>query len=109
MNCPMRFLLVSFLLFAVADGRARAANTDKPALRWKAGAAAVDITPEGSVWMAGYAARKKPSEGVSQKLFAKALALDDGSGGRLVIVTLDLIGVPRIVRETVERRAREQH
>ena len=104
----MRRLLASLLLVA-ASVRIFAATPDKPALRWKAGAAAVDITPEGSVWMAGYAARKKPSEGVSQKLYAKALALDDGNGGRLVIVTLDLIGVPRIVRETVERKAREQH
>jgi hypothetical protein len=104
----MRFLIVSLLL-AASSGWALAATAEKPALRWKAGAAAVDITPEGPVWMAGYGARKKPSEGVSQKLFAKALALDDGSGNRLVIVTLDLIGVPRILRETTERRVREQH
>lgn len=73
---------------------------------WKAGAAAVDITPEGPVWMAGYAARKKPSEGVAQRLHAKALAFEDNLGARLVIVTLDLIGVPRAVRESVERQAR---
>ena len=79
-----------------------------PAPQWKAGAATVDITPEGSVWMAGYAARKKPSEGVSQKLFAKALALEDTGGSRLVIVTMDLIGVPRAVREAVEREARQR-
>ena len=105
----MRFLVVTILLLAAANGRVRAANTEKPTLRWKAGAGVVDITPEGPVWMAGYGARKKPSEGVSQKLYAKALALDDGNGGRLVIVTLDLIGVPRAVREAVERKAREQH
>src|SRR5687768_11880211 len=99
----MRCLLVSVLLLGLAF-RVSAAIGDKPPLRWKAGAAAVDITPEGPMWMAGYAARKKPSEGVSQKLYAKALALEDDRGGRLAIVTLDLIGVPRTVRETVERR-----
>src|SRR3954462_2149966 len=77
--------------------------------RWKAGAAAVDITPEGPGWMAGYASRKKPSEGVSQKLYAKALALEDYAGSRLVMVTMDLIGVPRAVREGVERQAKEKY
>lgn len=86
---------------------AHAAETRDP-LAWKAGAAAIDITPEGPVWMAGYAARKKPSEGVSQKLFAKALALEDAWGARFVAVTLDLIGVPRAIREAVERDARQK-
>ena len=43
---------------------------------WHAGAASVVITPKESLWMAGYAARNKPSEGKAQDLFAKALALE---------------------------------
>jgi hypothetical protein len=42
---------------------------------------------------------------VESKLFAKALALDDGAGGRVVIVTLDLIRVPKALRDFVEREA----
>ena len=42
---------------------------------WKAGVATVVITPERSMWMAGYAARNKPSEGKIHDLHAKALAL----------------------------------
>lgn len=76
---------------------------------WKAGAAVVDITPEGPVWMAGYGRRDKPSEGVAQKVYAKALALADQGEGRMVIVTLDLIGVPRELREAVVRRSAERH
>jgi neutral ceramidase len=79
------------------------------AASWKAGAAAIDITPDGPVWMAGYASRNKPSEGVAQRLYAKALAIDDNANGRIVIVTLDLIGVPRQLRDGVERRARQQY
>jgi neutral ceramidase len=105
----MRYLLVSLVILLGVSGRVQAATIEKPVMKWKAGAAAVDITPDGPVWMAGYGARKKPSEGVSQKLYAKALALDDGSGGRLAIVTLDLIGVPRTVREAVEAKMRERH
>ncbi|MFO0903455.1 MAG: neutral/alkaline non-lysosomal ceramidase N-terminal domain-containing protein [Pirellulales bacterium] len=66
---------------------------------WKVGVGRVKITPEKSMWMAGYASRKKPSEGVAQDLFAKAIAIEDASGKRLVIVTQDLIGVPRALRE----------
>lgn len=50
------------------------------------------ITPDVPLWMAGYAARTHPSEGTAQDLHAKALALDDGQGTRLVLVTLDLLG-----------------
>jgi hypothetical protein len=41
---------------------------------WKAGTAVVKVTPQKLLWMAGYAARKKPAEGKVQELFAKALA-----------------------------------
>ncbi len=54
--------------------------------------------------MAGYASRNKPSEGKSQDLFAKALALEDAAGSRVVIVTLDLISVPRALRDSVEKQ-----
>jgi neutral ceramidase len=79
------------------------------AASWKAGAAAIDITPDGPVWMAGYGSRNKPSEGVAQRIHAKALAIEDNGNGRMVIVTMDLIGVPREVRDGVERRVRKQY
>jgi hypothetical protein len=62
---------------------------------WKAGAATVNITPAEPMYMAGYASRTHPSENTAQDLYAKALALDDGGGHQLLIITLDLIGVPR--------------
>jgi hypothetical protein len=58
--------------------------------------------------MAGYAARKKPAEGKVQELFAKALALQDEQGNKLVIVTLDLIGVPQLLRHAVAERAEKE-
>src|SRR5262245_15925407 len=44
---------------------------------WKAGTARAAITPKTSMWMSGYAARTKPSQGVVHDLWAKALALED--------------------------------
>jgi hypothetical protein len=68
----------------------------------------VKVTPRKMLWMAGYAARKKPAEGKVQELFAKALALQDEQGGKLVFVTLDLIGVPQAMRRAVADRAEKQ-
>ena len=48
---------------------------------WKAGVARVAITPSESMWMAGFAARRVPSSGVETELFAKALVVEDSSGG----------------------------
>jgi hypothetical protein len=76
---------------------------------WKAGVATTDITPEKPLWMAGYASRTKPAEGTAQNLFAKALALEDAAGTRVVIVTLDLISVPRFLRDHLETAAREKY
>jgi hypothetical protein len=45
--------------------------------------------------MAGYASRTRPAEGKTHDLYAKALALEDSQGTRLVLVTTDLIGLPR--------------
>jgi len=78
-------------------------------LAWKAGVASIVITPKTNMWMAGYAARKKPSDGIAQDLFAKALALEDSTGTRLVIVTTDLIGIQQSVRESVEKQVGERH
>ena len=53
--------------------------------------------------MAGYGARTHPSEGVRQPLFVKALALEDQTGAKSVIVTSDLLGFPRVVAEPIAR------
>jgi hypothetical protein len=75
---------------------------------WKAGMAREVITPGESVWMAGYAARDKPSQGKVHDLYAKALALEDSSGNRLVIVTLDLIAVSRELAAAVSEKCRKE-
>jgi hypothetical protein len=76
---------------------------------WRAGAARVVITPREPVWLAGYAARSGPSEGVLTDLHARALALTDAAGKRLVIVTLEIIEIPRPLHERILAMARERH
>ncbi|MBM3736045.1 MAG: hypothetical protein FJW39_09690 [Acidobacteria bacterium] len=76
---------------------------------WKTGAAAVNITPKESIWMAGYAARTKPSEGVLQDIWAKALAIEDESGARSVVVTLDLVGIRKRMADDLAETVKSRH
>jgi hypothetical protein len=84
----LRFLCLIVLLLAAISIRAEVPS-------WKAGAAKVKITPEKPMWMSGYASRDKPAEGTRQDLWAKAIVLEDTSGMRVCLVTLDLVGIPR--------------
>jgi hypothetical protein len=60
------------------------------------GAAKVDVTPTGNVWLGGFAARYKPSEGVHDPLFAKAFFLSSGESEALLI-SCDLLNIPEEV------------
>jgi neutral ceramidase len=93
-------VIIALVCFAVLQPALAAAG--EPQGTWKAGLATVVITPEQSMWMAGYASRNKPSEGKVHDLHAKALALEDNAGTRLAIVTADLIGFPREFRDRME-------
>jgi hypothetical protein len=75
----------------------------------RAGAARVKITPPLPVWLSGYAARTHQANSVLMDLYAKALAIDDGKGGRVVIVTTDLIGLPREISDEAARRLEQRY
>ena len=75
---------------------------------WQAGLAKVKITPEERIFLAGYASRDKPFERVESDLFAKALALEDVSGARAVLVTSDLIGFRGDVAEKLCAKIKEK-
>ena len=62
---------------------------------WRAGFAAVAITPTEPMWMSGYAARTKPSEGKDTELWAKVMVLEDAKKHQAILVTLDLVGLNR--------------
>lgn len=68
---------------------------------WKAGSAKVIITPQKPLWMAGYGSRSHVSEGVLTDLKAKALALEDGNGNKVVLITADLLGFPKKVSDRI--------
>jgi neutral ceramidase len=95
------------LLLALPTFPSSAADEPKPG-EWKAGVAVQVITPEQSMWMAGYANRTKPAEGKLTDLYVKALALEDPHGGRLVLLTSDLVGIPRSLSEPVAEEVQKR-
>jgi hypothetical protein len=70
----------------------------KTRTEWSAGLARWVITPQTPVWLAGYGTRRAP-EGVLHDLWLKVLALQDGSGQRLVLATCDHMGMSRTIYE----------
>jgi hypothetical protein len=76
---------------------------------YKAGVARVKITPEKPIWLSGYASRNHASEGLIQDLWAKAVAIEDAKGTRVVIVTNDLIGLPRALSDIVAARVQKEY
>ena len=74
---------------------------------WKAGVAKAVITPEKSVWLAGYGSKRAP-DGKLHDLWMKALALEDNAGQRVVLITSDFQGVPKIMSDRVFEQLQEQ-
>lgn len=74
---------------------------------WKAGIAKAIITPETSVWLAGYGSKRAP-DGKLHDLWMKALALEDHQGRRAVLITSDFQGVPKIMSDRVFAQLQEQ-
>src|SRR5438477_6848390 len=73
-----------------------------------AGASKVKITPEKFGWMTGYGNRNKRAEGIKNELWVRALALEDASGKRAVLVTADILGFPPTLSRAMRREARER-
>jgi hypothetical protein len=79
------------------------------AASWKAGTAKADITPKKPIWMAGYGGRTKPSEGTLHPLWAKALALEDATGNRAVIIGTDTLGMTASIYANLKARLAKEH
>ncbi len=90
---------------AIAAPDVRAGGTPT----WKAGTAKALITPKGSLWMAGYANRTQPADGTLHELYVRVLAIEDAAGHRGVVVSTDLLGIPRAVSEHVAAALKQKY
>ncbi len=76
---------------------------------WQAGVARVDITPTDSLWLAGYAVRDHSVEGTLHKLWAKALAVKDENGKIGVLITTDLLGLPKSISDNIRTQCKKKY
>jgi neutral ceramidase len=109
MHPRYRILVAWVVCLAFFAGAGHAAPATAADDGWKVGLAKAIITPEQFMWMAGYASRDRPAEGKLTELWAKALVLQDASGQRAVLVTLDVIGVSREMATAVAATLKERH
>src|SRR5437773_2429653 len=84
-----------------------ATSSSSPGIPLKVGTAKVVITPPEPMRLAGYGARNRPSEGVAADLYARALAIDDGSS-KTVIVTADIIAFGPVTGRAIKAEARKR-
>ena len=75
---------------------------------FNAGVARKVITPETPVWLSGYASRTKPSTEVLHDLWAKALVIEENKKIRLILVTMDIIGLSHELSETIVKRVTDK-
>ena len=90
-------LLRSFLAFAILLPAAFAGDL-------RVGVARVDITPDYAVRLSGYGFRRAESDGVTQRIWAKAIAFADEQNGPAILITTDNLGVPDEITRTVAGR-----
>src|SRR3954447_6339953 len=75
---------------------------------WKAGVAKRIVTPETSVWLAGYGT-KRPPDGKLHDIWMKAVALEAPDGERVVLVTSDFQGIPKEMTDRVFAELKKKH
>src|SRR5688500_1646256 len=102
------------LLIGFAGATLHAAEPARPVHpARRVGVGAIDITPDYNVRLNGFGHRRSESEGVTQKIWAKAIAIEDGGGDggeakRSVVMAVDNLGVPDYMTREVARRLAEK-
>jgi hypothetical protein len=74
-----------------------------------AGVARKVITPDTAVYLSGYAARTKPSEGILHDIWAKTLVIGEDGNISIIIVTIDIIGLSHELSEKISNRVIEKY
>ncbi len=97
-------LITLAALFCLATPALQAATAE-----YRAGVATVDITPREPIRLSGYASRTKPMDGVLTPIHTKALAISRGRKERVLIITTDLIGLPRTITDVVAARLLQKY
>ena len=76
---------------------------------FNAGVARKVITPDTPIWLSGYANRTKPSTEILHDLWAKALVVEENKDIRIIIVTIDIIGLSHELSENIAKRVIDKY
>ena len=90
-----------FVLAITIWGHTSIITGQEPQQNFQVGAARIDITPFYPVRLNGFGSRRAEAEGVSQKLWAKALAVSDGDHPPFVLLAIDSLGIREPMLEQV--------
>jgi hypothetical protein len=71
---------------------------------YQVGAAAVDVTPDHPIRLRGYSGRQTESDGVVQRLWAKALVINSPQRPAALLITLDNCLIPAYLRSELATR-----
>jgi putative membrane-bound dehydrogenase-like protein len=99
-----RIRLIAILVAAVGSfGLCRAADVDADV--YQVGVAEVDITPAHPIRLNGFGGRRAESDGVNQKIFARAISIRHPNDREpLVLVTVDVLGITPSHRAELVKR-----
>lgn len=89
------------LAFITISGASQTARGDTI---YQVGVAKIDVTPDYPIRLNGYLARNGESDGVIQKIFAKAIAIGSDKESPAILVTLDNCILPDYFRDEVLQR-----
>jgi hypothetical protein len=72
------------------------------------GVAQIDVTPDYPIRLNGFAKRKTESDGVSGRIWVKALAFADAHEGPAILITTDNLGIPASIHAEIATRLGKQ-
>src|SRR5579883_1419816 len=97
--------VVSSVVLALVSTRTEAQDTNPQT--YDVGVARLDITPSYPVRLSGFGFRRDESQGITERIWAKAIAIRDGSGKAAVLIAVDNLGIPwSMTQEVTDRLAR---
>lgn len=101
----IRLILASISLFAALS---RKSDALAAADIYEVGAARVDVTPPYPIRLNGFGFRRDESVGVTQRIWAKAIAIGSNESKPVVLITLDSLGIRESMVDEVARRLKEK-
>src|SRR5687767_1561917 len=74
------------------------------AIPYSVGIAKIDITPDYPVRLSGFGFRRTESEGIRQRIWAKAIAISEKEQRPFILITTDNLGVPDEITQQLAKR-----